>query len=640
MSGKSLPNLALISPYPDLSHVVTEQCVGLFNCHVYHGTLEKAASIARGLDVEYYDVILSRGGTADFVEKATSIPVVRIVTSIADLLKSLIPLKNHDRNIAFFNYHHFLPDISLVTTALNISVNEFIFDSENDIGDIFRENAGRYDVVVGGSPVIQYAETYHIDYILVQNGIESVNSALREAIAIVQTTKRIKRGMATLEVILSSIPEGIIVTNENNKIQYFNNAAQKIFNVTESQVVDKPVDTIIENTRVNQVMLSKSPEIREILEVGNTTIITSRVPIIMDNICVGVVCSFTDTPQIQKAERIIRGKLTKKGFTAKYDFDAIITNCKTMQALINLARIYAKNNQPVMIYGESGTGKELFAQSLHNNSPRKHGPFVAINCAAIPESLLESELFGYEGGAFTGAKREGKEGLIELAHRGTLFLDEIGEIPLTIQSRLLRVLQEYEIMRVGGKELIPVDVRIIGATNRPLEKMIEENTFRIDLFYRLNVLPLTIPPLRDRENDIEFLSRYFLSAVNFEDRLPQFLELFSSYQWPGNVREVKFIIERLSLLISEFPEYSLYEILQLTGFNNLQNSNLVRNDVIRVDLMKENLKELIKDIEKQVVLFYLKLYENNQDKVCERLGISKMSLWRKIQNDDDASKAP
>ncbi|WP_404882669.1 sigma 54-interacting transcriptional regulator, partial [Klebsiella pneumoniae] len=186
------------------------------------------------------------------------------------------------------------------------------------------------------------------------------------------------------------------------------------------------------------------------MDLDNTSIITSRVPIFRGTQCIGVVCSFTDTPQIQKVERIIRGKLMKKGFTARYRF-------------------------------------ESFAQSIHNQSQCHRGPFVAINCAAIPETLLESELFGYEGGSFTGARREGKEGLIELAHQGTLFLDEIGELPLPIQSRLLRVLQEYEIMRVGGKDIIPVDVRIIGATNRSLEKMAEEGSFRGDLYYRLNV---------------------------------------------------------------------------------------------------------------------------------------------------------
>lgn len=633
MRQKTLPNLALITPYPSLSSVVTEQCVGIFNCDVYHGSLEKAASIAKNLDVDYYDVILSRGGTAGYIEKSTSIPVVRILSSATDLLKSLLPLKNHQERIAFFNYDTFLPDVHLVAAALNVSIDEFIFSSQTDMSTkLKRCHSDNYEIVTGGFPVVNIAEKYAMQGFLIENGVESVNSALREAIAIVETTKRKHQDMARLEIILSSITEGIIVTNENNDVQIFNKAAQKIFNLAESQVVGKQVDSVIKNTRINQVLLSKSPEIREIQEIDETSIITSRVPIFMSNRCIGVVCSFTDMPQIQKVERIIRGKLIKKGFTAKYTFNSILSNNKEMHAMIKLAKVYSKTHSPVMIYGESGTGKELFAQSIHNDSKQNRGPFVAINCAAIPENLLESELFGYEGGSFTGARREGKEGLIELAHQGTLFLDEIGELPLSIQSRLLRVLQEYEIMRIGGKDIIPVDVRIIGATNKSLESMASEGSFRSDLYYRLNVLPLTIPPLRDREGDVSYLAEKFLSTVDSRHNLNQFLDIFSSYQWPGNVRELQFIIERLGLLSSGFPEYSLYELLTLTGFNifDAQKNHQTQNAIV-VDLERSPLKELIRDVERQVITFYLNLYDNDQEKVSAKLGISKMSLWRKLK---------
>lgn len=305
-----------------------------------------------------------------------------------------------------------------------------------------------------------------------------------------------------------------------------------------------------------------------------------------------------------------------------------------MQAIKKLAQIYARTDSPVMIYGESGTGKELFAQSIHNHSLRSRGPFVAINCAAIPESLLESELFGYEGGAFTGARREGKSGLIELAHQGTLFLDEIGELPMTIQSRLLRVLQEYEIMHIGGKDVIPVDVRIIGATNRSLEKMSEEGGFRRDLYYRLNVLPLAVPPLRERPEDIRYLAGMFLCEWQAEHLLEQFLDLFTGWHWPGNVRELRFILERLALLSGEFPTYSLYELLTLTGFS-LAGSNkpAAINDAVTVDLNKGSLKALVRDIERQVITLYLRRYNQDQQKVARHLGISKMSLWRKLQED-------
>lgn len=635
MPLKSLPNLALITPYPGLEEIVIEHCTGLFNCHVYHGSLEQAANIARNLDDDYYDVILSRGGTAEYIKRATTIPVVCVLTSASDLLKSLLSFSNTPQRIAFFNYKVTLPDVALIAIALKISIDEFVFTSEPDMKNKLKYCASKnYKIITGGFPVTASARLSAMQGVLVENGVESVNSALREALAIVETSKRKFQDMARLEIILSSITEGIIVTNENNAIQVFNKAAQAIFGLSEKAVIGKPVDTVIKNTRINQVLQTGAPEVRELQELENTSIITSRVPIFMGTRCIGVVCSFTDTPQIQKVERIIRGKMVKKGFNARYTFDHILTATDQMKAVKKLAEVYATTQSPVMIYGESGTGKELFAQSIHNHSNRRGGPFVAINCAAIPENLLESELFGYEGGSFTGARREGKAGLIELAHQGTLFLDEIGELPLSIQSRLLRVLQEYEIMRIGGKDIIPVDVRIVGATNRTLETLSREGAFRSDLYYRLNVLPLTVPPLRERAGDVRYLAGKLFAEMHAEHLITQFLDLFALYHWPGNVRELRFMIERLGLLSASFPRYSLHEILTLTGFTlfTVDKTRCEREPVF-VNLNKGQLKEIIRDVERQVITFYLNLYHQDQQQVSARLGISKMSLWRKLKQD-------
>ena len=321
--------------------------------------------------------------------------------------------------------------------------------------------------------------------------------------------------------------------------------------------------------------------------------------------------------------------------SSQYSFDKIVGNSPRFAEVKKAGYKAAKTMFPVLLTGETGTGKEVFANAIHNNGEQREKPMVSINCAAIPETLLESELFGYEGGSFTGARREGKEGLIELAHQGTLFLDEIGELPLPIQSRLLRVLQEYEIMRVGGKDIIPVDVRIIGATNRSLEKMAEEGSFRGDLYYRLNVLPLMVPPLREREGDVRFLAEHFLEKSGCGHKLAQFIALFSTYNWPGNVRELNFIIERLALLSAGFPNASLFEILNLTGFNALKSCNTSQtNGRIVADLSKGQLKAVIKDLERQIIAFYMDLFEQDQEKVAAHLGISKMSLWRKYNQMD------
>ena len=326
--------------------------------------------------------------------------------------------------------------------------------------------------------------------------------------------------------------------------------------------------------------------------------------------------------------------LTEQLNNVESEFGEIIGRSEAMNNVLKQVEMVAQSDSTVLILGETGTGKELIARAIHNLSGRNGRRMVKMNCAAMPAGLLESDLFGHERGAFTGARREGKSGLIELAHQGTLFLDEIGPLPMTIQSRLLRVLQEYEIMHIGGKDVIPVDVRIIGATNRSLEKMSEEGGFRRDLYYRLNVLPLAVPPLRERPEDIRYLAGMFLCEWQAEHLLEQFLDLFTGWHWPGNVRELRFILERLALLSGEFPTYSLYELLTLTGFS-LAGSNkpAAINDAVTVDLNKGSLKALVRDIERQVITLYLRRYNQDQQKVARHLGISKMSLWRKLQED-------
>lgn len=283
-------------------------------------------------------------------------------------------------------------------------------------------------------------------------------------------------------------------------------------------------------------------------------LILTRIPILAENEVTGAVFFLNSEKKISEADRQLRLTSTKKGFIAKRSFETMIFHSPVMLETVNRAKVYSKMNSTVLLTGETGTGKEFFAQSIHNASPRRNGPFVAVNCSAFSTSLLESELFGYEEGAFTGAKKAGKAGVFELAHGGTIFLDEIGEIDATVQSRLLRVIQEREVMRLGGDRVIPIDVRIIAATNRDLKKETEKGKFRLDLYYRINVLNIEIPPLRRRLEDIYPLARQLLNEKNellqckvtgFDART---LNFFSKYSWPGNIRELSNIIEKVVAL--------------------------------------------------------------------------------------------
>ncbi|HBP63574.1 MAG TPA: diguanylate cyclase [Desulfosporosinus sp.] len=323
-------------------------------------------------------------------------------------------------------------------------------------------------------------------------------------------------------------------------------------------------------------------------------------------------------------------------------FSGIIFQSATMRRVIETAKMVAKGNSTVLLRGESGTGKELFARAIHMESLRSEAAFIPINCAALPESLLESELFGYEEGAFTGAARGGKKGLFEQADHGTLFLDEIGEIPTQVQVRLLRVLQEGMIRRVGGVKELSVDVRIVAATHRNLEEMIQKGEFREDLYYRLNVIPLRIPPLRERSEDIQLIAQHLIRKIS--DKLgktdlhltKESLDLLTSQTWPGNVRQLENILERIINVMdsTEIKPQLFYEWTDLVSAPLIAESEKGNFQIqIRVEQEKDwpTLKEIVSDVEKQVLLRVLKTHTSSR-KAGKILGVSNTTILNKIKS--------
>ncbi len=308
--------------------------------------------------------------------------------------------------------------------------------------------------------------------------------------------------------------------------------------------------------------------------------------------------------------------------------DGVVASSPKMKKIVAMAKRVAKVDSTVLIQGESGTGKEIISKLIHRNSERKNGPFIKVDCGSIPESLLESELFGYEKGAFTGASSTGKIGLIELANGGTLFLDEIGELPLSLQPKLLRVLQDREIIRIGGKEQIPVDIRIIAATNRDLKEMVEEKTFREDLYYRLNVVPIFIPPLRERREDIQPLIINALEKYNREYGLqkeiePEAMRYLIDFDWPGNVRELENIIERLIVTTSS-------EIIRLEHLPKMiKNHHRKTENIIDIDHSLPY-KEAMDDFEKKLLLSVKKKSKNTQE-MADILKIDRSTISRKLK---------
>ncbi|MGX4598674.1 sigma-54 interaction domain-containing protein [Faecalimicrobium sp. JNUCC 81] len=360
-----------------------------------------------------------------------------------------------------------------------------------------------------------------------------------------------------LTSILDNQREGIIYTNSTNQVLVLNKKAVQFLNIDRNNIISKDIYNVFDDLK------------NDIVKINNQELLISKQKIGND----GNMIVISQVDNIHKIDEELRKKKKNIKNSSKYTFDNIIGNCKNTLESIKLSKKISKTNSTVLIQGETGTGKEVLAQAIHNESERRDYPFIAVNFAALSENLIESELFGYEEGAFTGAKKGGKEGLFKKAHKGTIFLDEIGDAPLNLQARLLRVLQEREITPVGSTDVIPVDIRIIAATNKNLLEEVRNKNFREDLYYRLNVMPIYTIPLRDRREDISLTLNYYISKFNKHYDIEKFFEedvikVLEDYNWPGNVRELINIVEYLSSIkednlkieVSDLPKYILDNI--------------------------------------------------------------------------------
>lgn len=368
-----------------------------------------------------------------------------------------------------------------------------------------------------------------------------------------------------LDLILKIFDDGVIVLGNDRKINFINEAAKKLLNIENMDLLDSSIEKLFyeftDETNEKQDNVIKD----KVILISEQYFVVSIYPItnlFNDLGYVLLLSRFTDT---EKEQNKIRNQIISKGHVARYKFKDIIGNSSTIYKVKEKALKIAASDSSVLICGKSGTGKELFAQSIHNASNRKNNPFIAINCASIPESLLESELFGYDAGAFTGAKKGGKLGYFELAHMGTLFLDEISEMDFNLQARLLRVLQEKEVVRIGGDTVVNVDVRVISATNKNLEELVSQNKFREDLYYRINVLRVDIPELSKRKDDIPLLIEIFKKQNNAHFTITnEGLRAILDYKWIGNIRELKNFVERLKCLGKEIIDINdVYECLDM-----------------------------------------------------------------------------
>ena len=453
-----------------------------------------------------------------------------------------------------------------------------------------------------------------------------------------KTFEQLKWEMEIIDEFIEKAYEGLIIIDKDGKIIKFK--YEKFLDVKEEDVIGKHVTEVMENTRLHIVLKTGTPEIGDVQNIKGHNVLTSRIPIIRNGEVVGAVGTilFKDILEVkhlndhleQMKQHVKKYKQEMKRLNlAKYSFEQILTADPQMLAIIDSAKKAAESNVSVYIEGQSGTGKEYFAHAIHEGSLRRYAPFVRINCASIPKDLFESELFGYEPGAFTGASTHGRIGKFELANGGTIFLDELSAMPFEMQAKLLRVIEEREIERVGGNARINIDVRFISASNEDLHECVKQGRFRSDLYYRLNVVHLKLPPLKDRSRDIMLLTHHFIDLFS-KDRPtgPKGVSVdakrcLEAYTWPGNVRELRNVIESaISLSGSRLIEVSdLPEAIALERVDTLYDASLE---------LGGDLYEIMERVERNLIISAIKASGGSKTRAAKRLGIHRTALYKKM----------
>jgi PAS domain S-box-containing protein len=565
-------------------------------------------------------------------KKITSSRLLEALIDLVDVTENGIIAIDADSNVVLIN--------KTAEKILEINENEALGKSISEImpntelSDILKTGEIHINrrMELGGRTIITNRLPMTLDNERI--GAMAIFNDMTEHYKLVKDFDKEKNITEVLNTIMETVYDGIVVVDKNGYITMLSKAYAKFLGINEKEVIGKHVSDVIENTRMHIVARTGVAEYADPQKLKGNYMIATRVPIIKDGEVVGAVGkvlyrNIDELNMLQKKIGIMESQLEqykgelKQLNKATYSFSSIIGSSDSMVEAIKYARRASKTDSNVLLIGESGTGKELFAHAIHQSSSRKYGPFIKINCAAIPSELLESELFGYEEGSFTGAKKGGKLGKFELAEGGTIFLDEIGDMPLYMQAKLLRVIQEREVERIGGTRPRAVNVRIIAATHVNLEEMVAQGKYRQDLYYRLNVFLISIPPLRERKEDVKALSYHFLNNLNnkyfknIDGYSEDAMKLLVRYEWPGNIRELSNVIER--------------------AVNIIDNEKLITpahlpQKILGDEFTKEikSLQEILEEAEKNAILESLRASKGNRTKAAKLLNVSRSTFYEKM----------
>ncbi len=623
-------SVLVISPYEDLVPDCQEMVEALRSDEIDFTTTCLYGTRAELLgQFHSYDIIVARGMT--YYALCQMYPdrhLIEIMMTTSDVLDSLYEAQNlygKDTKIGIVLANDSMCSLTSIKALTGLDIYLEAARNEKEIQRAVNSLCEKgVSVFIGGMTLDAYLSEEHknIKHIPLHSSRDTMKRAIEDAANTAKSLYRERMRSSLLEKVIDSLPYCLFCVRQDGTISLANGLAEEFF--SKESLVGEKINSIYPSALLDMV---ESDSMMEIVQTVNNQEMYIQQQKLSDS--GAVIITMQRASIFHDAGKLIKSSLRVGGLNARYHFSDIIAESIVMKQLIAKAVRYAQSESNVLVTGETGTGKELFVQSMHNASKRADGPFVAVNCSAISEDLLESELFGYSEGAFTGAKKGGKVGLFELADGGTIFLDEIGELPMQHQAKLLRTLQEKEIMRVGGDDVVPIDVRVICATNQNIPELIEKGLFRRDLYYRINLLMIHIPPLRERLNDIGPLFRHFvkLYAERMSILSPPIdisaINELQRYSWRGNIRELRNVAERLIALNGHD---------RITA-RSLKTIDMPENDVIAPAIVKSD--EIKTDIVKwQRGGDYSGLYDEylasglSLSEFSSRIGISRTTLWR------------
>ncbi|KVL01805.1 propionate catabolism operon regulatory protein PrpR [Burkholderia cepacia] len=590
------------------------------------------------------DVIVAAGSNGGFLKTRAQVPVVVVSPTGFDVMQALARARRDASRIALVSAGETPPEVRRFVAAYGLDVQFASYQSAQEAEACVHELRDRgIETIVGPGLVTDLAAGAGMGAVFLYSHA-SVRKAVDTALEVAYATHAEAFRRQRLDNLLQHLRDGVVALDARGRVEAINERLASALGVEPAAAVGR-------------ALVDLRPELRTLrgedgdalATVRGVRYVVHRGPLVDRGVTSGSVLTFQESRAVERLDRALRSQPTTQQFAARYALDDVVGASAPMARVRDLVRRYAKSDATVLVLGESGTGKEMIAQSLHALSARRSYPFVAVNCGAFPEALLESELFGYEEGAFTGARRGGKTGLFEAAHRGTLFLDEIGEMPPSLQSRLLRVLQEREVIRLGSTEPIRIDVRVIAATHRPLLAAVEAGTFRADLYYRLNILNVGLPPLRERAADIPALAATLLvQAARREARLAERLRdaddaarvlsatqaALARYRWPGNVRELQNVIERIAVELAEEADEN--DPAAACGTLDPDALQAIAPELFAAPADAadtddaQTLHARRRRAEADEIRAVLDACGGDRDRACAMLGISKTTLWRKL----------